>query len=102
MKKEDGGDVVGAALLIFLGLMFLANNFGLLPWSVWGTLWRFWPVFLILAGLQMFMGDSRGVRLLFFLFILLGLVGVVMYWVFSGMSMGGGWHMPMWRYEGVF
>jgi len=51
--------------LIFVGIIFLLNNFSLLPWSIWSILWRFWPVMLILAGLETAFADSswRGVLL---------------------------------------
>ena len=37
--------------LLFLGIVFLLHNFDILPWGVWGTLWRFWPVLIIIIGL---------------------------------------------------
>ncbi|MDD3531772.1 MAG: DUF5668 domain-containing protein [Candidatus Shapirobacteria bacterium] len=53
MKK-----VVWPLILISLGLLFLLNNLGLLSWSAWNILWRFWPIFLILSGLELVLGDS--------------------------------------------
>ena len=35
---------------IFLGVVFLLQTTGVLPWTLWGTLWRFWPVALVLLG----------------------------------------------------
>ncbi|HUD20568.1 MAG TPA: DUF5668 domain-containing protein [Candidatus Saccharimonadales bacterium] len=49
---------VWAFILIALGMIFLFNNFGLLPWGVWDTLWRLWPVLLIIWGLQTIFGRS--------------------------------------------
>lgn len=57
-KKRGGGDVVAAFLLIFVGLLFLANNLGLVPWTVWIDLWKFWPIILILLGVQFLLGKS--------------------------------------------
>lgn len=57
-KNKDGGNVVAAFLLIFIGLLFLANNLGFVPWTVWSDLWRFWPVILILLGVQFLLGRS--------------------------------------------
>ena len=48
----------GGIIFITIGIIFLLNNFNLLPWSVWSILWRFWPLFLILGGLEMILGDS--------------------------------------------
>jgi len=45
---------MGIALLI-LGVVFLLQNFDVLPWGLWGTLWRFWPVLIIILGLNILM-----------------------------------------------
>ncbi len=37
--------------LLFLGIVFLLQSLNTLPWGLWGTLWRFWPVLIIIAGL---------------------------------------------------
>lgn len=37
--------------LLFLGIVFLLQSLNVLPWGVWGTLWHFWPVLIIIAGL---------------------------------------------------
>lgn len=38
--------------LLFLGIVFLLQTLGILPWGLWGTLWRFWPVLIIVAGIS--------------------------------------------------
>jgi len=40
---------------VFLGIVFLLQTFGVLPWELWATLWRFWPVLLIAMGLAILM-----------------------------------------------
>jgi len=37
--------------LVFLGAVFLLQTLNVLPWGLWGTLWRFWPVLIIIIGL---------------------------------------------------
>ena len=37
--------------LLFLGIIFLLQTLDVLPWNLWGTLWRFWPVLIIVIGL---------------------------------------------------
>ncbi len=37
-------------LLVLVGGLFLLSNFGVLPWGIWDSLWRTWPVVLILWG----------------------------------------------------
>ena len=51
--RERRRPIVGPAILIGLGLLFLAQNLGLLPGDLWSTLWRFWPVLLVLAGIEL-------------------------------------------------
>lgn len=48
-------------LLIVVGVVFLLNNVGVLPWSVWLTLARLWPVILILLGIDILLGRRGGV-----------------------------------------
>ncbi|HYF81248.1 MAG TPA: LiaF domain-containing protein [Symbiobacteriaceae bacterium] len=48
--------VVGPAILILVGLAFLADNFNLLQFNVWEMMWRLWPVWLIAVGLDMIIG----------------------------------------------
>lgn len=52
------GNSLGAVILISAGLIFLLNNFGIIPWAVWGVIWRFWPLGLVLVGLQLAFGRS--------------------------------------------
>ena len=42
---------VWGVFLLFLGTVFLLQTLNILPWSLWGTLWRFWPVLIIAIGL---------------------------------------------------
>ena len=46
-----------AILLVGLGFLFLASNLGFITVNVWGL---FWPVFLILLGIFILIGYSRG------------------------------------------
>ncbi len=75
----DRPNLLWAAVLILSGAVFLMNNFGLLPWSLWGFLWRFWPLFLVFGGLQVVFGSTpyrrvlliqTGLILLLFIFLL--------------------------------
>jgi hypothetical protein len=62
------------------------NQTGRLPWVMWGTLWRFWPVILILVGLEVIVGLSRS-RLLYVLsvFFAVAILGtVILYAVYVG------------------
>jgi len=53
-KKEPrrlGGVPIWGILLLFLGVVFLLQTLDVLPWGLWATLWRFWPVLIIIIGL---------------------------------------------------
>lgn len=62
MAKGNGGSTklaILAILLVLFGLAFLFKNFGLLPWGIWGTIWRLWPVLLVVLGIYLVLGRSR-------------------------------------------
>ena len=42
---------VWGVFLLFLGIVFLLQTSNVLPWGLWGNLWRFWPVLIIAIGL---------------------------------------------------
>ena len=48
--------VAAPALLIGLGTALLLNNAGLWAWDAWGVLWRFWPLLLVAAGIDLVIG----------------------------------------------
>lgn len=62
--RRSGGGGTWAALLIATGVVLLLNNLGLLPWHIWRTLWQFWPLLLILGGVEIILGRSWISRLL--------------------------------------
>lgn len=78
-ERGRGGYFVPAFILIFLGIVFLANNLGLIPWYVWGELWRFWPVFLILLGFQFLLGRSLIARIIMGLLTIAIILGLLFY-----------------------
>ncbi len=43
-------------LIIALGVLLLLQNNGIIPWSIWNTLWRMWPVLLIAIGINIIVG----------------------------------------------
>jgi hypothetical protein len=73
-KKEDDirqarqgchpANVFGPFLLISLGVLLLLNNFGIVSWEVWSLLWKFWPVILIVWGIEAIFGKGWIGRLL--------------------------------------
>ena len=50
LRRQPGIPILGI-ILLFLGVVFLLQNFNVLPMGLWETLWRFWPVLIIIVGL---------------------------------------------------
>src|SRR3990167_9866650 len=45
--------MIGAYIVIIIGLILLGINLGYLDESVWRIIWKFWPLLLILFGVSM-------------------------------------------------
>lgn len=56
-----GEGIAGSLFWLGLGVIFLLANLGFLPISVWTMLWRFWPVLLVVIGLDIIIGHRPGV-----------------------------------------
>ena len=70
--------IVGPLMLITIGVVLLLNQMGRLPGDFWWNVWRYWPVLLILAGIEVLLGISRS-RWMYLLGVLLamGVIGVL-------------------------
>lgn len=44
--------IVLGAFILFVGVIILLQVTGVLEWQIWGTLWKFWPVLIVLVGLS--------------------------------------------------
>lgn len=60
--SDDGsrGQLVGGAILVAIGLIFLLPRLDLWFWPHWLNLWDFWPVILIIVGAAMLMRSRSG------------------------------------------
>jgi hypothetical protein len=79
----QGHGLAGPVFLIGLGVVFLLNNFGRLPWNSWELILRLWPVLIIAIGLDIMIGRRSAwgslIALILMLAILAGallLIGV--------------------------
>lgn len=80
-EEKKTGDVVWALVLIFVGTMLLLNSLGLVSWAIWIVILRFWPVLLILGGLQLIFGKHIYARIVigvlaFFMFGFISLIAI--------------------------
>lgn len=64
----------GPIVLIGLGILLLLSNVGALNMDFWQLLFRFWPIFLIAAGLDILFGRRANGGVLIALMLILGLV----------------------------
>jgi len=88
-RHRNAAFPVIATVLVVLGVLLLLNNFGYLPWGIWGTLWRFWPMVLILVGINIFLSGSRPWLALFVTIVtVLAVLGLAFY------VAGAGWALP--------
>lgn len=52
VRRDSSHHLTFPVLLICTGIVLLLNNSGVLPWEIWNVIFRFWPVILILAGID--------------------------------------------------
>lgn len=47
---------LGGIILLIVGIILLLQTTGIIPWTLWFHLWRFWPVLLIAVGVHLILG----------------------------------------------
>ncbi len=75
--------VIGPLILITLGVLFLLANFNLLPFSIWEVALRFWPLILILVGLEIIFGRRSGLGALIVIVLWVALVSGIVWLAFT-------------------
>ncbi|TDB38143.1 MAG: hypothetical protein D9V44_08885 [Actinobacteria bacterium] len=75
--------------VIAVGLVFLGNTFGVIPWGVWWNILSLWPLLLISAGIDVIGRgtDNTWLRVLSSLLVIAGLA----WGVFAMPTNGGSW-----------
>jgi len=63
-------------VLLVLGILLLLNNLEYLPWSIWSSLWPFWPLLLVLLGVEAFVTGRVAWGTLVLLLVLVPLTGL--------------------------
>ncbi len=84
--------IVWGLILIFIGSVFLLDNFNIIDFY-WGSVWRFWPVIFILIGANMLLsrfGNSKTAPIL----VAVLTIGVLAFIGYQGSqpSTGRSWH----------
>ena len=55
-RHGRGSNPVGGVVFVFAGIVLLLNALGVISWGFWDAVVNFWPVILILLGVQMILG----------------------------------------------
>ncbi len=65
---------VWGVLVLFAGVLLLLQTLNILPWGLWRDIWRFWPVVIIVLGLNILLGRHSSWAVGVVVFILLGVL----------------------------
>lgn len=83
MPEQKRGDLhapLWGVFLIFLGVVFLLQALNILPWGLWRTLLRYWPVLVIIIGLSILLRHrSPWLIALIFVIMLAASVGIAIW-----------------------
>ncbi len=58
-RRRRGRSLAGPLVLITVGVLLLLNTLEVLPWDTWQTIWRFWPLVLVLIGVELVLGRGN-------------------------------------------
>lgn len=78
-REEKESNFTAAMIFILIGILLLLNNLHIIPWNFWDTVRRFWPVLLIVMGLQMIMKNSKMWNIMISAIGILTLLGIIFY-----------------------
>jgi hypothetical protein len=68
--------VVGPLILLAAGVLLLLNNLHVVPWTIWRDIWPFWPILLVLLGLEAFVAGRVAWGTLVLLVVMLPIIGL--------------------------
>ena len=77
VARRSRRPLVGPLVLVSVGLLLLLNNLDVAPWSIWATLWPFWPLLLVLLGLEALTTGRLSWGWLVLTLVLVGIGGVM-------------------------
>jgi hypothetical protein len=84
-NEKPGGSYapVGGILLLFLGVLLLLQNLGVLPWGLWYNLLWFWPVIIVLIGVNIVLHRVNPWITALILIAILGTVLGITFWQYG-------------------
>ena len=81
-RRRRGRFPMSALFLIALGVLLLLQTTGVLPWEVWSSIWRLWPVVIIAIGINIVVGRrAPWLAGALVTIILVGAVGLALWFV---------------------
>lgn len=81
--------LVWGGVLISVGAVLLLNSLGVLSWDLWQFLVKFWPIFLIIAGLNVVFGSTKVGSIVVGVATIVMLVGAIVFSVLAGGNTAG-------------
>lgn len=85
--RRMGAPLAGPVILIGAGIVLLLNNLDILPWAIWGDLWRLWPLALIAIGLDLIIGRRKPMLSLLIILLVVGVGGALI--LYTGFATRG-------------
>jgi hypothetical protein len=70
--RHGSGAPVWGIILLFAGILLLLQTLNVLPWSLWDTLWRFWPALIIIIGLGILLRHTNAWLVSLIVIVILG------------------------------
>lgn len=88
-KRLSSSIPLGGILLLFTGVVLLLQTTHVLPWGLWGTLWKYWPVLIIIFGLGLLLRHINvWIMSLLALVLLFGCLGIALWQYSPGLPCG--------------
>jgi hypothetical protein len=73
---HSGSKIIWGVVFLLLGGMLLLNNFGVVPWMIWDTIKKFWPMLLVLIGIKIILGNNIVSRIIILL-LTIAVIGLI-------------------------
>lgn len=87
MERQRG--IIGPLILITLGILLLLANLGVLPFTFWEIAARFWPLILILIGVEIIVGRQSAMSAIIILVLWIALVVGAIWLSYTGGGLPG-------------
>lgn len=91
--------VIQGFLVVAIGTVLLLNQQGLIDWSIWSYIIQFWPVLLILWGIQLIFNRSR-ISLWLSLVLIIGVLAVA-YGLWNSYEYSAGSHDSVLKQDSI-